>query len=244
MAKKLNYIICFDFETGGLDPKKHAVTQIAMEVLDPVNLSPIAKYESYVLPYSKPKKKTGSRIVKKNERDNEELYEYTEKALDFTNITMDLLDDVGKHIEDVCEGIVDIFKKANPQNNRSYKPILLGQNVKFDIGFLQQISERCGIDLSKYLNGDIDFYGNFQPTYIDTLDLSKQRFAEDKTVTSHKLGLMCNKLDIELVNAHEASADVRATSEIFKIYMESIRNSSSISIDNKEKTRNGFHFKM
>ena len=41
MEKQNNYIVCLDFETGGLDCKKHAVTQIGMEILDPINLKSI-----------------------------------------------------------------------------------------------------------------------------------------------------------------------------------------------------------
>lgn len=244
MAKNLNHIICFDYETGGLECKKHAATQIAMEVLDPFTLKPIASYDSYILPYSKPKQTKRVAVIKKSSRstDEENMFEYTDSALNFTNTTMKMIEDKGVHVEDVMSNMVEMFIKANPNKTRNYKPILLGQNVQFDIGFLHQMAERCKIDLSKYLDGDKDYYGNFHPTRIDTLDLSKQYFANDSKVESHKLGLMSDKLGVELVDAHEAAADVRATSEMFKIYMENMRSSKGSSKDSEDRSRSKFHF--
>jgi DNA polymerase III alpha subunit (gram-positive type) len=136
-----------------------------------------------------------------------------------------------------------MFQRANPTNARNYKPILLGQNLIFDIGYLQHMAVYCKVDLKKYLDGDIDFYGNFQPNYFDTLHLGKVFFAPDDKTTSHKLGLMSNKLDVELVNAHDAMADVEATSGIFTKFMNSMRSSGGGGDNNSvEKARDHFEF--
>jgi len=247
--KKLNYIICLDFETGGLSPTSSAVTQIGMEILHPVTFKVIEKYSSYIYPYfkndAKNAVKRGKKVVSKRERTDKdgELYEYSAKALEYTNITMDMLYKNGKPIGVVMDEIVDMFKKANPQNARNYKPMMLGQNFRFDIGFLQHMAEYCGTDLSKYLDGNKDFFGNFQPNYFDTLFLAKQYFATDNKVTSHKLGLMADKLGVELVNAHDAMADVEATSGIFQLLMRNMRSSGGTSESGgDDRARKHFNF--
>jgi len=247
--KQLNYIVCLDFETGGLDCRKHPVTQIGMEILHPITFEVIKKYSDYIYPYPKKDSVGGdvrkNKVVSKRERGDkqEDLYEYTETALSYTNITMDTLYKRGKNIVDVMNNVLDIFKSANPTNARNYKPVLLGQNLKFDIGFLQHMAKYCGVELKKHLDGGIDFYGNFQPNYFDTLHLGKTYFASDEKTTSHKLGLMSNKLGVELVNAHDAMADVEATSAIFSSLMNNMRSTSSNNLkDSSESSRKHFNF--
>ena len=49
--------------------------------------------------------------------------------------------------------------------------MLVGQNIAFDIGFLQQLMNYAGLaaEFEKTFSGTKDYYGNFQPHYIDTL---------------------------------------------------------------------------
>ena len=247
--KQLNYIVCLDFETGGLNPRDNPVTQIGMEIIHPVTLKVIEKYSSYIKPYPKKegvgtKKRTKS-VSSKRSRDDKEpdTYIYTDGALKYTNITLELLQKKGQSIEAVMDEVLSMFKKANPRNARNYKPIMLGQNFRFDIGFLQHMAAYCKVDLKKYLDGDIDFHGNFQPNYFDTLHLTKVYFASDERVTSHKLGLMADKLDIELVNAHDAMADVEATTGIFVKFMRNMRSSGGEEGgDFSERPRDHFNF--
>ena len=48
--KKANYII-FDCETGGLDPIKNPITQIALLTIDSESLKELNRWETYVKPY-------------------------------------------------------------------------------------------------------------------------------------------------------------------------------------------------
>ena len=249
MGKQLNYITCIDFETGGLNCTKNPVTQVGMEIIHPITFKVIEKYSDYILPYPKKdsvgKKTRVKAVVSKRERDDkeEELYEYTADALKYTNITMDTLYSKGKPIQEVMGNMVGMFQRANPTNARNYKTILLGQNLIFDIGYLQHMAVYCKVDLKKYLDGAVDFYGNFQPNYFDTLHLGKVFFAPDDKTTSHKLGLMSNKLDVELVNAHDAMADVEATTGIFTKLMNNMRSSGGTEInDFTERVRDHFDF--
>tara|TARA_R110000765_G_scaffold20317_1_gene52803 strand:- start:22704 stop:23450 length:747 start_codon:yes stop_codon:yes gene_type:complete len=248
MGKQVNYIVCLDFETGGLSPNDNAVTQVGMEILHPVTFKSIATYASYITPY--PQKEIGTKkksvgIKNKRERTDKtnDLYIYTDKALEYTNITLDKLYKLGKPIDEVMNDMLDMFKKANPDNARNYKPIMLGQNLIFDVGFLQHMAAYCKIDLGKYLDGSKDFFGNFQPNYFDTLHLLKQYYAPDEKVTSHKLGLMADKLGIELVDAHDAMADVKATSGLFEVLMNNMRSSGGDGVTSSSvRTRDHFKF--
>lgn len=249
MGKSVNYIVCLDFETGGLKCTENPVTQIGMEILDPITFKVIEKYSSYIYPYPKKdgvgKKKRVKKVVSKRDRDDKdpELYIYTDIALKYTNLTLDILYKKGKNVYDVMDDMLEMFKKANPKNTNNYKPFLLGQNIKFDVGFLQHMAEYCGVDLNKYLDGGLDFYGNFQPNVFDTLHLVKQYYAANDKVTSHKLGLMSDKLGVELVNAHSADADVQATSGIFKVLMSNMRGDvGDLSGGDSDRERNHFQF--
>lgn len=243
MDKQNNYIVCLDWETGGLDPQKNPVTQIGMEVLHPATLKSIASYSSYIKPYVK-KSTAKGKIKKLAVRDaSKEFYDYDDKALKYTNITMDLLEEKGKSIEVVLEEMIEVFKLANPANARNYKPVLLGQNITFDIGFTQHIFQYCGENIEKYLNCQKDFFGNFQPIYFDTLYMAKQYYSENNKFTSHKLGLLSDDLGIELVNAHSAQADVEATSDVFRIFIANMKSSTNIGDgDFSDRARDHFKF--
>jgi len=240
MAKNNNYIVCIDFETGGLDPRTHAITQIGMEILDPLTLKSIKTYSDYIKPYPKKERSSGKvkKLVSKNKK--EENYLYDEKALSYTNITMDLLEEKGKPIQVVLENAINVLKEANPSGSRNYKPILLGQNFGFDTGFLQHMFEYGKEGLNKYVTTYKDYYGNYQPVYMDTQYLSRQYFSENSRVTSVKLGLVSDELGVELIESHNALNDVKATSEIFSKYMMNMRSESSLSKTKDEKSRKHF----
>ena len=243
MSKQNNYIVCLDWETGGLDPQKSAVTQIGMEILDPVTLKSIKTYSSYIKPY--PKKDVEKGRVKKlvKRESSKDTYEYSDKALSYTNVTMDLLEESGQDINVVMGDMIDMFKDANPTGARNYKPVILGQNITFDIGFLQHIFWYCGEDIEKYINCQKDFFGNQQPIYFDTLYLAKQYYSSNNKFTSHKLGLLSDDLGIELVNAHNAMADVEATSEIYRIFMKNMKSSGgSETNDFEDRARDHYKF--
>ncbi|WP_255491146.1 exonuclease domain-containing protein, partial [Dysgonomonas sp. 520] len=97
----------------------------------------------------------------------------------------------------------------------------------------------------KVFAGKIDFYGNFQPHYIDTIDLARLTLANDPTVNSYKLELIAERLNLELDDAHDADADVTATLNIVRVCSGRMRNcegGGDNGIMKREKTRN--HFKI
>ena len=116
-------------------------------------------------------------------------------------------------------------KRATLSKGNQCKPVLVGQNIAFDIGFLQQLVNYAGLaaEFEKTFSGSRDYYGNFQPHYIDTLALGRLAFAADPEVTSYKLELVASRLGVELDDAHDAAADVTATLDILGVYTSRLR---------------------
>lgn len=224
---KINPYIIIDFETGGFKAYTNAATEIACLCITGDTLQEIGRYESYIQPY---------------------LYEYEQKALDYTGITLDKLKNHGKPLEIVVKELAAKFDEWKKQTSNSHtkKPILVGHNVKFDIPFLQQIFKEAKIDLSKYLDGDLDFNKNFQPQYFDTLTLGKLTWGNDETMTHYKLSDCVEKAGIGIADAHKAMNDVEATKDLLICYANRIRNNSNIGSTNVESETIRFrnHFRL
>lgn len=248
--------IVFDFETGGLDVTKCAATQIAMHA---VRLDTFELKESlnlYIAPYrQQPGLNKPVRKVVKSKYDIQEsespMMEYTQRALEISGITMELLNTKGSDLKVVCEEIIDFIRRNTEKVAANNKPILVGQNVLFDIAMMQQIMLYTGLydEFSKVVDGKKDFWGHFQPYYIDTIALAKLAFDHDKSVTSWKLEMTAERLGIEMDDAHDADADVAATRDIVRVLTARMRNSDgssnavgALSAEQKDKMR--VHFKI
>ena len=246
--------LVFDFETGGLECREDGATEISFHALRLDTLQVVDKYQSYIYPYKRQEFNNGKKAKKLTKKNEEQidlgLMGYDEqKALPYSNITMDLLYDRGVDLIKVVDCIIDFTKRNTICTKRGYLPIVIGQNVQFDCGFLQQIFAYAGKlkELSQIFHGVFDFFGNFQPHYIDTLDLGHLTFAYDKDITSYKLEILAERLGIELDDAHDADADVTATANIVVVCANKLRNNSGESGENvglakAEKTR--VHFKI
>lgn len=224
MAKNNPYTV-LDFETGGYDCRKHAITEVAMIIMSGDTLQELGRYESYVKPYG---------------------YEYDQEALDFTGITLEKLDREGKElsvvVKEMCEVINAAREKDGTKSSHRKKPYLTGQNVKFDAGFLQQIYKETKTDIKSYFDGEPDFYGNFQPNTLDTIHLAKLTFGNDDMVTSYKLSLICDKLGLTVTDAHKAMNDVDATKDVVSHLTSRLRSGEAGSNSDKIRVRNNFHF--
>ena len=225
-AQNPNNFIVFDFETGGLSSTKSAVTEIALIAVDGKTGEKIVEYSSLIAPY------------------NPNL-EYNPKALEVTGITMEMLEEEGKEIEVVAQEVVDCFKKANNRGEKSagLRPLLVGHNVQFDLGFLhhliehgfKQSHENTQKTLEQVLHGTRDYYGNFQPTYLDTWALCKAWFQEEQELVNYKLSTVVEKLGIDINNAHRAMNDVVSTTEVLRVWLMSMRNGMSSNSIQKER---------
>ena len=251
---KIVTAIVYDFETGGLDCTKHAATQISLHAVRLDTFEIMDKYSAYIYPYNKQAnagKAARKTLKSKYESEEEELMEYDDKALAVAGVTMDILYNMGKPLEDVCTEICDFIENNTFPVAPSDKPIMVGQNPLFDNGFMQQIMIYTNnwARYSKLVRGSKDFWGNFQPLHLDTIVLSQLTFGNDPSITSWKLELMAEKLGIDLDDAHDADADVTATREIVRVLTARMRDSDgssnaigSLATEKKEKLRD--HFKI
>lgn len=75
---------------------------------------------------------------------------------------------------------------------------VVAHNAKFDTSFISENAARLGLP--------------FQNKILDTLDMSRKLFPNEKT---HKLDVMCKRLNVSLENHHRAVDDATATAEVF-----------------------------
>lgn len=217
----MNSYIIFDVETGGLTPEKNAITEFALLSIRGDDFSELTRYQTYVQQYD----------------DN---LEYTEGALNATGIGWKEINS-GKSIQNVINDIVDQFKQSSVGKNKRDKPVLVGHNVQFDIGFLNQIMSysKTKVDLSKLLAGNWDYYGNFRPVYFDTQHLAMAKWQQEK---SYKLEKCIEKAGLDLTDAHNAMNDVEGTKELFVKLIQDLRSSSSSQQSEEKRYRQTFQF--
>ena len=243
-----------DFETGGLNCQTSACTQIAIHATRLDTFERIGTYVSYIAPYNK-KEISGvgtKRKVLKSKFEQEEAVsmEYTPKALEYSAITMDMLYNQGKSIEQVAQEVLQFIISCTPKCGRNMKPFLIGQNIPFDEGFFCQLMEYAGLipEVKKYIRGHEDFYGHWHPVMVDTITLAQLALCHLPNIDSYKLELTCEHLGVELNDAHDADADVAATTNVVATLTQRMRNwneemeGESLAISKTEKSRK--HFKI
>ncbi|MBJ7435857.1 MAG: 3'-5' exonuclease [Acinetobacter sp.] len=185
----------FDVETGGLDWKTNPITQIAFVVLNGNTMEEVESYCTYVQPYSQGMK-------------------YEQKALDFTGITMEMING-GSPAKQVVDHLTTTFKKYRSSRtpNPKYFPVLVGHNASsFDRNFIWNLFKIFGYDLYDYTGKHIE----------DTQFLTQNAVPD---LASVKLINCCEHFGISLEGAHDALNDVRATAEVFKVLTGRLRQS-------------------
>lgn len=250
-------VFVLDFETGGRECQKCAVTQIAIHAYRLDTFEKIGSYIKYISPYNRKEVKgvkSARKVLKtKFEAAQEIPMEYEEDALTYSAIKMETLYNEGEPIETVAEGALDFIKGSQPENTakvRNKRSFIIGQNIWFDEGFLCQMFEYAGLikELAKYVGGYTDFYGNWHPQVLDTIHLGKLALSHNPQVSSYKLELMCEHLGIELDDAHDADADVAATANVAGVLTQRMRSvggvidGGEIQMSKAEKSRP--HFKI
>lgn len=243
-----------DFETGGLKCQTSACTQIAIHATRIDTFERLGTYVSYISPYNKKDSVNGAKkrkvLKSKYDESGETSMDYEQKALEYSAITMDMLEMQGKPIEVVAQEVVQFIKDYTPTTPKNMKPFLIGQNIGFDEGFFCQLLEYGGMmqEAKKYLRGSEDFYGNWHPLCLDTIVLGQLALCTNPTVNSYKLEIMCDNLGVELVDAHDADSDVAATTNVVSVLTKRMRsiggeyNEEELGVSKTEKTRK--HFKI
>lgn len=222
---KINSLIIVDFETGGLDCRVNAVTEVAAIAIKLDTLEKIDLVSEYVKPYGN--------------------YTYEEAALKATGITYNDIEG-GLDIKEVVGLLIDLFKRANIyQSKGNLRPIFIAHKSAFDKGFLLQIFNYCKkmADLEKYSYGDVDFYGNYQPEFLDSISLSKLMYGNDEDMTSFNLQNCITRSGIELSDAHKAISDTLALTDMIRNFIHKMRSDGEIEVGAKKtKIRDHFQF--
>lgn len=259
MAPQNDYIpiIAFvlDFETGGLNAQTSAITQIAIHAIRIDNFEKLGSFVRYIYPYdytetkaTAPKRKT---LKSKFDTEKPTPMEYSDSALEYSAITMNMLEEQGVELQQVAQDALSFIQDMTPpKTGKARKPIVVGQNIWFDEGFLCQLFEYAGLtkELSKVLRGYTDFYGNWHPQVLDTIHLGQLALSQNPQMNSFKLELMCEQLGVELDDAHDADADVAATTNVLGELTKRMRSvggvldGEEIQVNKAEKSRK--HFKI
>ena len=103
--------------------------------------------------------------------------------------------------------IVSIFSKYINRYNKTDKFIAVGYNTAFDMGFLNEFFLKNG---NKYFGAFVDYH------YIDPMQfINYMRFKKVINIENCKLVTASKEFGIDLSNAHNAMADIKATRELF-----------------------------
>lgn len=252
--KPVLVMFTLDFETGSLKCQTGAITQIAIHATRLDTFEKLGSYVRYVYPYNRKQiegvGKKRKVLKSKYDVDNAEPMDYEEKALTYSAITMNMLETMREDICDVARGAVDFIADHTPKTPKNMKPFLLGQNIEFDKGFFMQLMEYAGLvgEVKKLLRGHEDFYGHWQPDVLDTIMLGQLALCHLPNVDSYKLEIMAERLGIELDDAHDADADVSATTNVAAVLTQRMRSEGGVmtggglAISKAEKSRK--HFKI
>lgn len=242
---KIYTAVVLDWETGGLNPNKNGVTQIGMQAIRLDTFEIFASYKTYVKPYHYIDTLNKKVVRKKKDIEAEKamLMEYDwEMMKKYTGITRDMMEEQGLELPQVVAEMVAFFESAQLTKGKSTLPIIIGQNIGFDIGFLQQVCAYTKTSLKNKV-ATAEGYNGLVIKTLDTIDLARLMFAANPKVSSYSLGLLCGQLDIDLIDAHDALADVEATGDVVRVLANKMRSSSGDGETMvKEKQRNTWRF--
>lgn len=217
MKVNQNFIV-LDCETGGFDPRVNLLTQIGFIVLDGFTMQEKYRYNSYIYPYS-------------------EQHYLSKQAVDLTGITMDKLKKEGKPLKVVLDEILNIWKGFKVSY---YLPVFVGHNFSFDQMYLEYVFDFIyGANSGK--NGVCKMYDFVMKTSIDTMVLARQKFINDE-VPNFKLETIGEHLGIQNASAHDAFADVEQTADIFRYFMNCMRNDGIGGVQTIQRKEISFQF--
>lgn len=230
-----------------------AITEITINCFRVKDLQMVDRLKMQVYPYFRESK---VKLKKKDEStETQEYMVYDQKALDVTHISIDELRRDGLDIKEVAQKTIEFMQEHSPFKSpktgripNQWRGIILGQNIQFDLGFLTQLMHRGGLmnELENTVSGTYDYWGNFQPHYLDTLDIAKMRFGDDEYVDKYKLGMIAERLGFGMCDAHDSMADTDATFNIYASCASKLRSDNAVSNDDaifvQDKDRP--HFKI
>lgn len=137
----------------------------------------------------------------------------SKEALEVNGITIEQMKEYPTPQETLSK-LIKIFDKYVFKFNKSDKFFPVGHNIRFDIDFLFQFCKKCNFN---YLGSYLDYHK------ADTMGLLMSLMIARKIpVSGIKLVNACEENNIELLSAHDALADIRATRLLWKKLCERI----------------------
>lgn len=208
MKTASKYVICYDFESGGLPSKEKPaflaipLVESSMVVVDMESLE-ICEEKSHMFEYG-----------------YKEGLEYQSQAEAVHGISKAIQDANGIPLKTIYKEVCEIFKKyKNPRQGIT----LVGHNAcQFDFPFFKNFFE--------YMGGNIYDHVKFQ---LDTMQIAHMAALEQ---TDYKLHTCCAAHNIDLVNAHRALDDTRATAQLFIEFVKRLRGEGLSITEIKEET--------
>lgn len=134
-----------------------------------------------------------------------------EEVIEVTHITDDMVKDAGT-IEEILPKFLEFIGDG----------IIVAHNADFDVGFIKYNAEKLGYKLEN--------------TYIDTLRLAKDLFPDFKRF---KLGIIADKLGIQVDVAHRALDDVYTLVKVFKVMLDMLKEKGAKTIEDIDKLEEG-----
>ena len=140
----------------------------------------------------------------------------SDQALEVTAMTREQLDSFPSP-KKAYEELIAIFSKYIDKFDREDKFIIAGQNVKFDIDVLNRFFKRNN---DNYLGSFLNYKQVF-----DTLSVYTALEIADVVpkLENHKLETICKIMGVELSNAHNSLADIKATKEVGDKLLQGLR---------------------
>ena len=152
-----------------------------------------------------------------------------QEALDINGITPKQIESYPdpKGIYSIVKGMLDEHCNKFDKTDKFYPA---GQNVKFDIEFLHHFFKKNGVAHPKQnCKGDPFLFSYLYGTNFDTLNLAmmyEMKIKKKVFKPNYKLATICKILGVELDNAHDALADIRATRKAANIMWAKITGAS------------------
>lgn len=179
-------ILWIDFETGGLSPIEHDITQCAGIVEIDGNVE--EEFNFLVCPAGK--------------------FRVTEQALKIQGRTLEQVLAHPMSQRDLWKNLTAIFAGYVDRYNRSDKFYWAGQNAPFDMSFARALWTRNG---DQYFHA---FFAGY-PLDLGVLAAVMQSRGHLRDLPNLKLATICNSLGAPLDQAHDALADIRATRDAY-----------------------------
>lgn len=179
--------IYLDVETGGFNPQDDALSSIAMRCDGKTKIW-------YIQPYGR---------------------NYNAQAIFVNGLTKEFLQANGKPLEIVFKEVLDYLREntLTDKFGLNIKPKLIGQNLRFDIGFMEEFFKVFGISMFKY----VDYH------YLDTMFFAqmfnKLGYTDFKSFKLVELYKDIYGEDENTRNAHKADIDVLMCEKLMNFFM-------------------------